>query len=211
VVGGEAYQVASTVGSGVVTGGPEELVCDPLEIPGVDLEDEQLLGEWPGPYGVAISAPWDIQPHLFQAATDDGTYAGIARDLLADRGLTVPDPVIKQLFRTDLEGDGTNEILVVAEEIEGGFFPRAGDYSIAFMQKVIDGSVQTGILGESVMTDDTSFINASSIGAVADLSGDGKMEIVISSAYYEGLGVEVWEYVDDDLGLTPQISVGCGS
>jgi hypothetical protein len=53
-------------------------------------------------------------------------------------------------------------------------------------------------------------VNSFSVGAVADLNGDGRMEVVLSTAYYEGVGVDVWEYVDDDLGLTPQISAGCG-
>jgi hypothetical protein len=211
VVGGENYQVAAVNADGVITGGAQELVCEPLDLLGVTLDDADLLGDWPGPYGVAVSAPWEVQPHLFEPATDDGTYADIAADLLADRGLAVADPIIKQLFRTDLEGDGINEVLVVAEDIQGGYFPNAGDYSIAFLSKVVDGSVQTAILGASVTPDDTEFITGFSIGAVADLSGDGKMEIVVSSAYYEGLGVEVWEYVDDDLGPTPQIGVGCGS
>ena len=211
VVGGEDYQVAAVGAEGIVSGGEQRLVCDPLELLGVVLEDDELLGEWPGPYGVAISAPWDIQPHLFQSFSDDGTYADIASDLLATRGLAVPDPEIKQLYRADLEGDGVNEVLVVAEDIQGGYFPHAGDYSLAFLRRVVDGEVQTAILGDSVMTNDEDFITAFSIGAVADLNGDGKMEIVLSSAYYEGLGVEVWEYVDDDIGVTPQIGVGCGS
>jgi hypothetical protein len=36
------------------------------------------------------------------------------------------------------------------------------------------------------------------------------MEVVLTTAYYEGIGVEVWEHVNDDQGLLPQISVGCG-
>jgi hypothetical protein len=212
VVGGEDYQVASVVGSGILIGGPQELVCEPLDILGVLFdEDGDQLGEWPGPYGVAISAPWETQPHLFEAVTPDATHRSHARDLLASRGLVVANPVIKQVFRTDLEGDGVNEVLIVAEDIQGGYFPNEGDYSLAFLRKVVGGSVETAILGESVMTDDSSFPTAFSIGAVADLSGDGKMEIVVSAAYYEGLGVEVWEYLDDDIGPTPVLSVGCGS
>jgi hypothetical protein len=46
---------------------------------------------------------------------------------------------------------------------------------------------------------------------VPDLNDDGKMEIVLSSAYYEGLGVEVFEWIDDDQGLVSQITQGCGA
>jgi hypothetical protein len=73
--------------------------------------------------------------------------------------------------------------------------------------------VQTAILGESVIVSDDQvpLVHSFSIGAVADLSGDGTMEIVVSSAYYEGLGVEVWEWIDDDQGPVPQIAQGCGA
>ena len=127
IVGGENYQIAVVGLQATTTGGPQELRCEPLNNLGLQLNNEQLLGAFPGPYGVAISAPWTLQPHLFEAFTDDGTYASIASGLLADRGLNVPNPMIKQLFRTDLEGDGTNEVLGVAVEIPGGFLPAIGD------------------------------------------------------------------------------------
>ncbi|MEA1902779.1 MAG: hypothetical protein U9N56_04560 [Actinomycetota bacterium] len=212
VLGGEDYQIAGIGFEATTTAGPQTLVCEPLDNIGVVLESDQLLGQWPGPYGVAISAPWDIHPHLFESFDDDGTYSAIAAGLLADRGLNVADPVIKQLFRTDLEGDGTNEVLVVAEEIRGGYLAETGDYSILFMRKVIEGEVATAVLGDTVITDpEGSFIVGFSIGAVADLSGDGRMEIVVSAAYFEGLAVEVWEYVDDDIGPFRYLEAGCGS
>ena len=211
VVGGEDYQVAAVGVVAITTGGPQQLVCEPLDLIGVELADPDLLGEWPGPYGVAISAPWEIQPHLFQAFTDNGTYADLARGLLSVRGLDVPNPRIKQLYRTDLEGDGVNEVLVVAEDIQGSYFPRVGDYSIVFLRRIVQGTVETAILGDSVITDEDALVIGFSVGGVADLNGDAKMEIVISAAYYEGLGVEVWEYVNDDLGPIIQLSTGCGS
>ena len=49
------------------------------------------------------------------------------------------------------------------------------------------------------------------MGTVADLNGDGKMEIVTNGAFFEGFGISVWEYVDDDLGPVLQLQGGCGS
>lgn len=212
VEGGEHYQ-ASLLGEGsVITGGPQTQLCDTVLNLGVELEDRERLGVWPGPYGVAISASWGIHPHLFEFfEDDDGSYAAFARELLAERDLEVAEPNIKQLYRTDLEGDGTNEVLVVAEDVSPGLFAEEGDYSIIFLRKVVQGEVQTAVLGESVITEPDGFLTSYTIGTVADLSGDGKMEIVVDSAYYEGLGVEVWEYVDDDLGVVPRVSVGCGA
>ena len=213
IAGGEDYQTIVGNRLGMTTGGPQTTVCDPLELIGVVLDDPPLLGEYPGPYGVAISAPFDLQPHLFDADdADDGTYAAFASDLLAARGLDVDVPVIKQLLRTDLEGDGVNEVLVVAEDVTPGLLLQPGDYSILFMRKVIDGEVQTAILEETVVLDeDDRFLGAHSVGTVADLNGDGKMEIVSNSAYFEGFGVVIWEYENDDLGLNLRLERGCGS
>lgn len=211
VVGGEDYQVTRLDELARTTAGPQTTVCEPLGLIGVELADGDLLGDFPGPYGVAISAPWVLQPYLFEEIADDGTYAGFAAELLANRGLEV-SPVIKQLFRTDLEGDGVNEVLVVAEEVSPGFLMEPGDYSIAFMRKVVDGEVQTAVLGDTVAFDeDQRFAGAHSFAGAADLNGDGKMEIISNSAFFEGLSVTIWEYVNDDLGTVQVLQMGCGS
>ena len=217
VSGGEDYQVARYGVEAVVTGSEEMLLCEPLMNPGVDLSNTEVLGGFPGPSGLAISAPWTLSPHLVQEEEDtDGTYAGFARALLADRGMDVPEPEIKQVLRFDLEGDGVNEVIAVAEHVsdDQGLFAEEGDYSLMFMRRVVDDEVQTAILGESLVTDlgegETPFILTHWVAAVADLSGDGKMEVITHEVYYEGEGWGVWEYVNDDLGPVRQISSGCG-
>jgi hypothetical protein len=210
VAGGEDYQVAMIGLEAIVVGGPPTTLCDPLNNPGVVLENEQVLGDWPGPLGVAISAPWVIVPHLVGQMEDDGTYSAFASELLAERGLDVPDPALKQILQVDLEGDGINEVLVVAEDVSEGLLAQDGDYSIVFVRRTRSGDVQTDILGESVIvTADNPLVNSYSVGAVADLNGDARMEIVLTAAYYEGIFVEVWEYGAD--GPVPQISSSCGA
>jgi hypothetical protein len=210
VAGGEDYQVALIGLEAVIAGGPPTTLCDPLNNPGVVFENEQVLGDWPGPLGVALSAPWVIVPHLVEQIEDDGTYAAFASELLAERGLDVPDPTMKQILQVDLEGDGVNEVLVVAEDVSEGLFAQDGDYSIVFVRRTAAGDVQTDILGESVIvTADDPFVNSYSLGAVADLNGDSKMEVVLTAAYYEGIVVEVWEYVAE--GPVPQITASCGA
>ena len=188
VSGGEDYQVAMIGLEAIIAGGPPTTLCDPLNNPGVVFENEQVLGDWPGPLGVAISAPWVIVPHLVEQMEDDGTYSAFAGELLAERGLDVPNPVMKQILHVDLEGDGINEVLVVAEDVSEGLIAQDGDYSIAFVRRTVSGDVQTDILGESVIvTADNPLVNSYSVGAVADLNGDARMEIVLTAAYYEDL------------------------
>lgn len=213
IVGGESYQVARIGIDAIVTGESQILLCEPfINNLGVNVDDPDLLGDWPGPAGVAISAPWELQPHLFQAFDDDGTYSAFAGTLLANRGLVVAKPVIKQLFRTDLEGDGINEVLVVAESFTQGFIPVAGDYSIAFLRKVVQGEAQTAVLGDSIVINpEGAWLLGYTIGAVADLNGDGKMEIVLDTADLEGFGIAIWEYANDDLGPIQIMQTGCGA
>lgn len=211
VAGGEDYQVTRLDELAMTTAGEQTTVCEPLELVGVELADADLLGEYPGPYGLAVSAPWPLQPYLFEETGDDGTYAGFASELLASRGLEVANPVIKQVIRTDLEGDGVNEVLVVAEDVTSGLLLEEGDYSIAFMRKVVDGEVQTAVLGDTVVFgEEDRFAGAHSFGGAADLNGDGSMEIITNSAFFEGFNVAVWEYVNDDLGPVQVLETGCG-
>jgi hypothetical protein len=216
VSGGEDYQVVLLGSDEIVSGGTPTVQCEPLFNPGVELSDTDALGDWPDPVGLAISAPWDLTPHFIQEETDNGTYSDLARPLLATRGLDVENPVIKQVVRFDMDGNGENEVLAVAEDIEDSdsLFAQEGDYSLVFMRIVVEGEVQTAILGESIVTEvqegTTPFILSHSVAAVADLSGDDKMEMIIHEVYYEGSGWTVWEYVNDDLGPVFQIGSGCG-
>lgn len=217
VDGGEDYQVVLLGSDDMVTGSPEIVMCEPVFNIGVEIDDTEALGEpWPGITGVAISAPWELVPHFLEVDTDDdGTYSDLARPLLAARGLDVAEPVIKQVIRFDMEGDGINEILVVAEDISSAsLFAEAGDYSLVFLRKVVEGEAATAVLGYSVVTEvvpgEIPFILSYAVAAVADLSNDSKMEIVLHETYYEGVGWTVWEYVNDDLGPVRQIGSGCG-
>lgn len=214
VAGGESYQVARVgLADEVVTGGPPIVQCEPfVNNLGVDVDQPGLLGEWPGPAGVAISAPWELQPHLVEPFTDDGTYSQFAKGLLANRGLNVDSPVIKQAFRLDLEGDGINEVLVVAEGLTNGYFTTNGDYSMVFLRKVIEGEVATAVLAATVITDETTqYFVGYSIGAIADLNNDSKMELIVNTADSEGFGVAMWEYVNNDLGPVLILQTGCGA
>lgn len=217
VSGGEDYQVVLQGVDAIITGGPEEILCEPVLNPGVQLSNTSVLGgPFPDPIGLAVSAPWELTPHFVQVETDDGTFSDFARPLLADRGLTVENPIIKQVVRFDLDGDGVNEVVAVAEEVtgDGGIYAEEGNYSLVFMRRVVDGEVQTTILGESIVTHlgegEIPAILTHAVAAVADLSGDGKMEIVVDEVYYEGEGWSVWEYVNDDLGPVRQIGSACG-
>ena len=215
VVGGEDYQVALLGQEAIITGGPPATFeCGAFVGQGVVFENEQALGEWPGPMGVAISAPWMIVPHPVEVIEDDGTYATVATELLAERGLDVSQPVMKQVIRVDLEGDGVDEVLAVAEQVSGEFQADQGDYSIVFLRRMVDGVLVTDVLLDNVVADVESSSGSPtrvsySVAALADLNDDARMEMVLNVDYGEAQEIGVWELLDDV--PVPQMGTGCGA
>ena len=215
VVGGEDYQVALLGQEAIITGGPPATFeCGAFVGQGVVFENEQALGEWPGPIGVAISAPWVIVPHPVAVIEDDGTYATVATELVAERGLDVPNASMKQVIRVDLEGDGVDEVLAVAERVSGEFQADQGDYSIVFLRRMVDGVLMTDVLLDNVVAEVESSSGSPtrvsySVAALADLNDDARMEMVLNVDYGEAQEIGVWELLDK--GPVPQMGTGCGA
>ena len=79
---------------------------------------------------------------------------------------------------------------------------------------MIEGEIHTAILGESIVNDLDDMLQnlvVFEVAAVADLNGDGKMEIVVNGTVWEGAFLQAWEYVNDDLGPVDVLSCGCGN
>ena len=49
------------------------------------------------------------------------------------------------------------------------------------------------------------------VAAVADLNGDGKMEIILNSTFWEGASLQAFEWVNNDEGPVEVLTCGCGS
>lgn len=92
-----------------------------------------------------------------------------------------------------------------------GFLMEVGDSSIVFMRKLIEGDLQAAVLDDPVVLgEDQQCSGAHSVRTVAALNGRGK-RIVTNPAFFEGLGVSVWERGDDEQGSVVRLQNGCGS
>ena len=155
--------------------------------------------------------------------TDNAQYKKIVADYLAARGLAVAKPNIVQLLRVDLDGDGKDEVLIaaqneVSEDERFSFAPdrplltpimsptgvplrEAGHYSVLLLRRVVGGQAKNIALAEFIakknaQADADPFTDSAwvhKIVAIADLNGDGVMEIVTAEAFLRGHWYRVYE------------------
>lgn len=152
---------------------------------------------------IAIAADWNPMPRAVKnSSTTQDVYVKAVRELLIAQGIAKPVVKITQHLRVDLEGDGQDEVLLSAThyptaEGEGSAPTSAGsgNYSFTALRRLIGGKVVTQILEGEFYEKATEFSapNVHQVGAVLDLDGDGKMEIVLHSQYYEGGATTVWQ------------------
>jgi len=138
---------------------------------------------------------------------------------LKTKGIGQPQVKIDNIIRVDLDGDGEEEVLISATNyLNDKRVPMrspAGSYSMVILRRVFAGKVETQLVeGEfhpkAYVRKEDSFDapNAYKVIAVLDLDGDGKMEIVVGSRYYEGEATTI--YRCDAKKCEQLLSVGCG-
>jgi len=186
---------------------------------------EVSLSEKPKGSVIGLAAPWNALPRKSQVIdVTQQVYIDAVRDFLKTKGIEQPKVKIDSILRVDLDGDGEDEALISATN----YFSKddrvpmrspAGSYSMVLLRRVVAGKVETQLVeGEFYpkaypkgTDDDASFNapNAYKLLAVLDLDGDGKMEIVIGSNYYEGEEITIYRCNPDKVEAL--LSVSCGA
>lgn len=177
---------------------------------------------------IGLAAPWNALPRTpVVADVSQSVYVDAVRDFLKTRGVADPKARITRILRVDLEGDGEEEVLISATnyftddnstDTSSAPFPeapiqspKAGSYSIIILRRVLDGNVQTKLLAGEVYAkaDESGAPNVYNVAAVLDLNGDGKLEVIVHSFYYEGGRTTVYRCESDT--IEPVLSVECGA
>jgi hypothetical protein len=216
VNGGEKYQVVRLDEPiSLATGSEARPSCEPLDLVSVEFEPA-LPGGFREIDALAIQTDLAVRPYPVEMLDPPAAeYVQATSELLEGRAARVPVINLTQVIRTDLEGDGVDEVIISASTIPDDLIStQVGDYSIVFLRKVIEGEIHTAILGESIVNDLDDMLQnlvVFEVAAVADLNGDGKMEIVVNGTVWEGAFLQAWEYVNDDLGPVGVLSCGCGN
>ena len=164
---------------------------------------------------VAVDGAWNVLPRpvtRLSAAAAAG-YAGAVRQILLQHGIRSPVARVTGAARVDLDGDGTEEVIVSAFRSTGNgtFTVGAGDYSLVFVRKLVGGVVRTIMLEQEYhpRARGETTTNEYTIAGAWDLDGNGGYEIVIRASYYEG----GWMTLYRIRGTTAQnlVSAGCGA
>ena len=177
---------------------------------------------------IGLAATWNALPRKpIIADTTQSVYADAVRDFLKSHGINDPKVRITRILRVDLEGDGEAEVLISATNYFTSdksnvhpaapfseapiHAPQGGSYSIVILRRVIEGNVQTKLVAGEVYAkpDESVAPNVYNLAAVLDLNGDGKLEVIVHSFYYEGGQTTIYRCEPDK--IEPVLSVECGA
>lgn len=120
---------------------------------------------------------------------------------------------ITSLVKVDLDGDGVDEVLIDAQNVNGNhddmFKPDKGTFSTVLLRTVVKGKGVTTPLFVSVSKGgDEGWLEKFATRAIADINGDGLYEVVVSTEYYEGSGAAVYNYSKGKLSTVLEFGAG---
>lgn len=147
---------------------------------------------------VALSASWNALPRRpAEIAPDNELYRQAVFEMLRENGIREPDVRLARVLKIDLEGDGTDEIIIAASRFAdaSGQDAAAGDHSVVLLRKVSGSGVISIPLAAAYYyrPQASAFPPRYLLTDVLDLNGDGRMEIVISIGGKDQLGAQAFE------------------
>lgn len=149
-----------------------------------------------------LSTDWNPMPRkVEQIKILTESYINIVEDVLSDKNINGIEVDIKQVMKTDLEGDGLEEIIITASSYKApiNFDETDERYSLIVLQKIIDGQYKNILIaGDYQEEGNTESLNyLYYVPFILDLNGDGRMEIVTEGMYYEGRWIDVIDVNED--------------
>jgi hypothetical protein len=165
---------------------------------------------------IAFAAKWNPLPRKPQAVdVKDKKYVDIVREFLGERGLKDPVVQITQAVKLDIDGDGEDEVVISATHYkQGDEIPdetTPNDYSFVMVAHFSQGKTEKQLVDGEFYPEpkpEAGPPNKFEIAALADFNGDGKIDVVVRSRYYEGDEIIVYERTAS--GFKKALSVGCG-
>jgi hypothetical protein len=213
---GTPFRVSNLSGeSAVVLGENAEACFDGRIGPSIDVAVAEPETPGFGYNAVAvIEQPWPLKPRpVAVTSTAPDAYRALGEAAFAGEPIDASRGAIEQLVVADLDGDGDDEALASFEFVQPSAGPGApGDLTALLL---IDATtraadtVQLWTVDQDADDGTFDYIERYRVLDVADLNGDGRMEVLVHAWYYEGASVLVYTY--DGSELTRVLAAGCGA
>ena len=200
VRGGESYRLYGLGGFlGQSTGGaPRGLGPGPCESTIlIDLASKPQTAD-----AIAVGGDWNARPRApMTLSTELEVCRSAIADILRAHGIARPDVRLRRVLRLDLEGEGVPEGLISASR--GKFTStgvKAGDYSLIALRSAVDGRVETIMIEQEYWPEGRDFVfaNEFTTANLVDLNGDGRIDVVVDSKYYEGAATLVYNVANNE-------------
>jgi hypothetical protein len=174
----------------------------------------------PGYYGsdVVWSGPKPKYPRSIRTGNpDQSDYNVLVKDFVRSQIKGEPDFKIEinTIIRCDLDGDGKEEVLIEASHQgmsdEYSFdAKKTGSMSCTILRHIKNGKAVTEpiFFFHSPAGPEQEPIQNTHLKAIADLNGDGNLEVVISANYYEGQSAQVFNLVKGQFKLLVENGAG---
>ncbi len=199
------------------TTGAADVACEPLGVVGPTVDTPVAVPAPPG-FGysaVALPTPtWPLQPRPVVVITADiPGYQAAGEAAFTDAPVDATLGEVEQILLADLDGDGDEEALVVFEHVDPTAATGApGDLAAVLAIDTAAGT-SAAIEGNFVAVDAAAepipIIARYRIIDVADLNGDGLMEVVVHRWLFDAAAAVVYTY--DGAAFTEVLSAVCGA
>jgi len=161
-----------------------------------------------------IEQAWPLKPRpVAVTASAPDAYRALGEAAFSGEPVDASQGAIEQVVIADLDGDGDDEALAAFEFVQPSIGPGApGDLAAVLLIDVDTRAAETLLLSavdEDVDADTFPLLERYRVLDVADLNGDGRMEVLVHAWYYEGASVLVYTY--DGSELTEVLAAGCGA
>jgi len=215
-LGPAEWRVATLDGPGdaAVGAAPALADCGCLQVPQIELSPAPNLGG----EAIATNLPLAMPAKLERLSPEHPAYVKAARAWLDEQGLALAPVRLTHVLRTDLEGDGTDEVLLAgaynARAVENADL-SVGRYAFVLLRKVVNGAVTTTPLEAFVdphpYEPEQSILGLTEIVpvAIADLTGDGVAEVTLAVWMHEGLAYTLYRLAGDSLTAAAECGCGC--
>ena len=147
---------------------------------------------------ISSNAKWNPIPRVpkkINAKTK--TFKKVVRGILKSKRLKTNKIYLKKAFQVDIDGDGIDEQFLEATSYKGKYVGDAkkGSYfSFVLMRTFENGKPKNVLIQSEFLKEEQEDKTRFHLVGIADLNGNGKMEIIIYNYYsYPGTTTEVFE------------------